>query len=165
MMEGFEDTPGAGASFPDPADTRSNWRVRDEVQCLPWILQDPPKPDNKVVLRFRTAAQFRAGRRVARTFIDARQNRRLVTAESSPDVSVADLGINRGTSVATNFDEPNAARLGFYDLRSGGHHATWPACPATRTSSSISSPTPRCAPPPIATPPSRSPSTSTTSSW
>jgi hypothetical protein len=116
MMEGFRRAPAAGGSLPDVADTRSNWRVRDEVQCLPWVLQEPPKPDRNIVVQFRSAAFSRGGRTVARTFIDARQNRRLVTAETSPDVSSDDLGINRGASSAINFDEPNAARLGFYDL-------------------------------------------------
>ena len=39
----------------DPPTTRSNWTTFPQCcQCLPWIVRDPAKPDDKVLLRFTT---------------------------------------------------------------------------------------------------------------
>jgi len=63
IVEGFRQVPAAG-STPAP-DTRSNWMLHPDdrekaCQSIPWILQKAadgsalPKPDNKVLLQFRT---------------------------------------------------------------------------------------------------------------
>ena len=106
----------AAAASPSEPDTRSNWTTAD-CQCLPWILQDQPKPDKSVLVQFRTAGRSVNLLNAAGTFIDSSTaTRNLLTSAGSPDVSSSDPGLARGASSPINFDEPNAARLAFYDL-------------------------------------------------
>lgn len=109
MVEGFV----AAASLAGPPDTLSNWTVPAQgLQCLPWILQNPPKPDNSVVLRLRTAPN---------TFIESSGDstsptRRLVTVGAASAATSNDLGVTRGGSTSFDMTSPQMDRLKYYDL-------------------------------------------------
>jgi hypothetical protein len=86
-VEAFRKASGSGSP-----DTRSNWTVQPDnrVQCLPWILRVPSKPDKDTLVQFRTDDD---------TFIDANEkdgSRKVVSG--------------------TKHDKPDADRLRFYDL-------------------------------------------------
>ena len=53
LIEGFRDV---DAMFVTNPDTASNWTIStpNECQCVPWILQSPKKPDEKILLQFET---------------------------------------------------------------------------------------------------------------
>jgi hypothetical protein len=90
-------------------DVRCNWTTTNEAcQCIPWILRTSPRPDANVLFQFRTLPD---------TFIDSTGgnvgDRRLVTRNAHV---VQDPGLNVGTSVAVDFNVPNAQRLAYYDL-------------------------------------------------
>src|SRR5438093_3914106 len=86
LVEGHRDLTHAN----DPADAGSNWTVDkpNTCQCLPWIVQSPPKPDKQILLEFVTPKD---------TFI-----------ETAPDKSRKIVNGSRSTA--------NADRLRFYDL-------------------------------------------------
>jgi hypothetical protein len=78
----------------DAPEAWSNWTVgadRQASQCLPWIVQDPPKPDAKVLLSFGTEEN---------TFVETQTNgKRELTQLEEEDATT-----------------PSADRLRFYDL-------------------------------------------------
>ncbi len=87
VLEGFRDIDGLGGV----PDARSNWTITHPrvCQCLPWILRNPPKPDEKVLVQFKTPEH---------TYIES-----------------FDDGAQKIVS-GTPQDIPSADRLRFYDL-------------------------------------------------
>ncbi len=108
VVEGFRDRDAMTTGQPD---TCSNWVTPAEAcQCLPWILTTPSVPDNKKLLQFRTIEQTY----IESTGTSSSPSRRLVTKSGA--AASSDVGLNRGDAVTTNFDQPNANRLAYYDL-------------------------------------------------
>lgn len=101
-LEGFNDAGSAGGS----ADTVSRWAdASGEFQAIPWILQEGSKPDDKVLVQFRTVPQ---------TFIDSSgSNIKLV---SKSGFTVSEPGMNAGDPVNNDFIQPNVGRMKYYDL-------------------------------------------------
>jgi outer membrane protein OmpA-like peptidoglycan-associated protein len=99
------------ASSSGKPDIISNWiSATESSQCIPWILQQPKKPDNNILLKIRTKEL---------TFIETAGDeknftRKLVT-QGAAALSI-DPGLNVGESVNINFNFANAFRLRFYDL-------------------------------------------------
>ncbi len=88
MVEGF----GLKDLAIGEPDNQSNWTTSPQgCQCLPWIVQDPPKPDGDILIRFTTQPD---------TFIEA------------PASGSGNPTITSGTPRNT----PSADRLRFYDL-------------------------------------------------
>jgi len=86
MLEGFRN---ASSTSGDP-DTHSNWVTDPQAcQCLPWILQDPPRPDRDILLQFRTPEH---------TYIESQS------------------GGSRSIVSGTERDTPSVDRLKYYDL-------------------------------------------------
>lgn len=87
-------------------DNLSNWRIKDdECQAIHWILQEENKPDDKVLVQFRTAPQ---------TFIESSNSSIKVVTKSG--YTGTDPQINAGEPVNVNFENMNAERMKYYDL-------------------------------------------------
>ncbi len=93
---------------------RSSWLTDPQAcQALPWILRRNPddslrnKPDGSVTLRVRSAP---------RTFVDSTAGTAAGRKLASGGAAPADPIVVRGAQSAINFDQPNAARLSFYDV-------------------------------------------------
>jgi len=113
MIEGFLDS----AQSSGVPDTRSNWVVDPGdlgSQCLPWILQTPPKPDPAVLLRFRYVpgsfvSSNTDGTRVLLSLDKLNPN-------GTDPARVTDPGLNAGAVKSFVIDQPNPDRLRLYDL-------------------------------------------------
>ncbi len=102
MLEGFNKADSTGST----ADTISNWTLpSDECQAIPWILQEESKPDDKVLVQFRTVPQ---------TFIDSSGSETKLVSRSG--FTVNEPGINAGDPVSIDFNQPGADRMKYYDL-------------------------------------------------
>ena len=121
VVEGFRDR---DSMTPGQPDTRSNWLTPAEAcQCVPWILTPPSVPDEKKLLQFRTAAQTY----IESTGTSSSPSRRLAT-KASGVAATSDVGLNQGDAVSTDFDQPNADRLAYYDLPPVWKSRTYFAC-------------------------------------
>lgn len=104
VLDGFN-----SASDTAPA-TRSNWLTTTEgCQCLPWIIQESPKPDSNTFLKFRSAEN---------TFIEtsgtaSNFSRRYVT--KNPPAS-SDPGLTEGGTINRDFSKAETNRLAYYDI-------------------------------------------------
>ncbi|MEO8232499.1 MAG: OmpA family protein, partial [Ignavibacteriota bacterium] len=102
VIEGYNNSNSTNGK----ADCISNWKVKDdECQAIHWILQEEKKPDDKVLVQFRTAPK---------TFIESSDSSIKVVTKSG--YTGTELEINSGKSVNINFEELNAERMKYYDL-------------------------------------------------
>ena len=104
VLEGF------GSAADNSTIVRSNWLTADEgCQCLPWIINNPAKPDSNTFVRFRCAEN---------TFIETTGSSdsfsRKYVSKNPPDSP--DPGLNEGQNTDRDFNKAEGKRLQFYDL-------------------------------------------------